>query len=66
MASHEKAFEEGFRRGWDKGVSKLTPEQQELIKKATPQQIAFAVFVFMLNPINWFKVIFAGIRGVFK
>lgn len=66
MASHEKAFEAGFKKGWDKGVSTLTPEEQERIKKATPQQIAFAVVLFIINPINWFKVIFAGIRGVFK
>ena len=66
MASHEKAFEEGFKRGWDEKVSQMKPEEQELIKKATPQQIAFAVVLFMLNPINWFKVLISGIRGVFK
>lgn len=57
-----KAFEEGL----NEALEKLPPEEREAWNNATPAQVAYIVWMHLINPLNWIKVFFAAIVGIFK
>jgi hypothetical protein len=51
--------EDIFKEVWDE----LPEEQKELFRRAKPHQLIMAFTLTLLNPLNWFRLIFAGFYG---
>jgi hypothetical protein len=55
-----------IREVWEEEFSKLSKEDQEKINNLSTKEIMVGAISFFLNPLNWFGILFAFIKGLFK
>jgi hypothetical protein len=56
-------FRDAFKRGWDEELSKLPSESKKVIEGLEPHEMAMAMFIVLLNPLTWFKMAYAIVKG---
>lgn len=56
-------FREAFKKGWDEEMSKLPSESRKVIEELKPHEMAMAMFIVLLNPLTWFKMVYAVVKG---
>jgi hypothetical protein len=65
MSEKNNSFDNWFDEVWSNVLSNFSEEEQEQIKNLEPKEIIKGVILYLINPINWFRLIFAFISGVF-
>jgi hypothetical protein len=58
-----ESLKEAFKRGWDEEISKLPSESKKKIEELEPHEVAMAIFIVLLNPLTWFKMTYAVVKG---